>query len=179
VNPATVKAVGGEVVASGWIDQDTERGRHMWRLAKSGTLGFSFGYLIPEGGAVKRADGVREIRRLDVFEITATPAPMNNGTRVLNTKAATDPDPERPATQAELERQLIDHRLITECADADKYAQADPALTGQGPNGHGETKAYDDIRRKACGDMLALFAAADATTETKSTEPVQVATFEC
>lgn len=87
VDPETVKAVAGEVVASGWVDQDTDRGRHVWRLAKSGTLGFSFGYLIPDGGAVKRADGVREIHKLDVFEITATAAPMNPDTRVLATKA--------------------------------------------------------------------------------------------
>jgi HK97 family phage prohead protease len=77
VGSESVEAVAGEVVASGWVDQDTDRGRHVWRLAKSGTLGFSFGYLIPDGGAVKRADGVREIRKLDVFEITATAAPMN------------------------------------------------------------------------------------------------------
>jgi HK97 family phage prohead protease len=87
VDPETVEAVAGEVHASGWVDQDTDRGRHVWRLAKSGTLGFSFGYLIPDGGAVKRADGVREIRKLDVFEITATAAPMNPQTRVLSTKA--------------------------------------------------------------------------------------------
>ena len=87
VDPQSVKAVAGEGVASGWVDQDTDRGQHVWRLAKSGTLGFSFGYLIPDGGAVKRIDGVREIHRLDVFEITATAAPMNADTRVLSTKA--------------------------------------------------------------------------------------------
>ena len=87
VKPKSVKAAAGEVVASGWVDQSTDRGQHVWRLAKSGTLGFSFGYLIPDGGAVKRADGVREIRKLDVFEITATAAPMNPDTRVLATKA--------------------------------------------------------------------------------------------
>ena len=47
VNPATVEAVDGEVVASGWVDQSTDRGAHVWRLAKAQTLGFSFGYLIP------------------------------------------------------------------------------------------------------------------------------------
>jgi hypothetical protein len=71
VDPASVHEVGGEAVASGQVDQDTDRGRHVWRLAKSQTLGFSFGYLIID--AVKRADGVREIRKLDVFEVSATP----------------------------------------------------------------------------------------------------------
>ena len=60
--------------------------------ARSYTLGFSFGYLIPDGGSVKRADGVREIHRLDVFEVSAAPAPMNNGTRVLSTKALDEHD---------------------------------------------------------------------------------------
>jgi phage head maturation protease len=79
--------VGGEVVASGQVELDTDRGRQVWRLMKSGTLGFSFGYLVPEGGAFKRTDGGRTTTRLDVFEITATPAPMNAQTRVLATKA--------------------------------------------------------------------------------------------
>lgn len=84
INPASAREVNGEVVASGWVDQDTERGRETWRLAKSGTLGFSFGYLVTD--SVKRGD-IREIRKLDVFEVSATPAPMNNRTRVLSTKA--------------------------------------------------------------------------------------------
>jgi HK97 family phage prohead protease len=185
VNPATVKAAGGEVVASGWIDQDTERGRHVWRLAKSGTLGFSFGYLIPEGGAVKRADGVREIRRLDVLEITATAAPMNNGTRVLNTKAATDPDPDRTPTQAELERELIRMGIITERANADHYQRADPALTGHGQNGHGETKHIDP---RLHDEVKAINEAFDAATKAldadrkalaNTDEPIHVAEFEC
>ena len=50
----------------------------MWRLAKTGALGFSFGYLI--GKAAKRADGVQVITELDVFEVSATPTPMNNQT---------------------------------------------------------------------------------------------------
>jgi hypothetical protein len=39
---------------------------------KSGAIGFSFGYLVPEGGDYKRADGGRTITQLDVFEITVT-----------------------------------------------------------------------------------------------------------
>jgi phage head maturation protease len=92
VRPDSVHEVDGEVVAEGWVDQDTERGQQVWRLAKCGTLGFSFGYLIPDCGAVKRADGVREIHQLDVFEVSATAAPMNNGTRVLSTKAVDEFD---------------------------------------------------------------------------------------
>ena len=65
VNPAIVEAVDGEVVASVWVDQSTDRAPRV--AVKAQTLGFSFGYLIPDGGAVKRADGVKR-SRLDVFE---------------------------------------------------------------------------------------------------------------
>lgn len=70
------------------MDLDTDRGRQVWRLMKRRSIGFSFAYMIID--AVKRADGVREIRKLDVFALTATPTPMNNGTRVLATKALDD-----------------------------------------------------------------------------------------
>lgn len=102
IDPASAKAVNGEVVASGWIDQSTENGQHAWRLAKSGTLGFSFGYLIPDGGSTKRAGGGRNINELDVYEVTATPTPMNNDTRVLSVKSIEEL---RRATNA-LEREL-------------------------------------------------------------------------
>jgi HK97 family phage prohead protease len=85
VDPESVRAVGGEVQASGKVDLDTDRGRQVWRLMKSGTLGFSFGYIIT--ASTKRADGGRTITQLDVFEISAVPAPMNAETRVLSTKA--------------------------------------------------------------------------------------------
>jgi hypothetical protein len=56
----------------------------------SGTLGFSFGYIVT--AATERPGGGREITKLDVFEITATTAPMNNGTRVLSTKGLDELD---------------------------------------------------------------------------------------
>jgi hypothetical protein len=46
-----------------------------------------FGYLVPDGGATPRPGGGRHITELDVFEITATPTPMNNQTHVLSTKS--------------------------------------------------------------------------------------------
>jgi phage head maturation protease len=90
VDPITVREVDGEVVPGGWVDRDTDRGREVWRLMKSGTLGFSFGYIVT--AATGRPGGGREITQLDVFEITATTAPMNNGTRVLSTKALDELD---------------------------------------------------------------------------------------
>lgn len=88
VDPHTARVVGDEVVASGWIDQDTEVGRHAWRLVKLGTLGFSFGYLTTK--AVPREGGGRHLQDLDLFEITATSVPINPDTRVLGWKGATE-----------------------------------------------------------------------------------------
>jgi HK97 family phage prohead protease len=79
--------VNGEVVASGQVHIDSSVGAEAWRSFKSRAIGFSFGYLVPDGGATPRPGGGRHITALDVFEITATPTPMNNDTRVLNTKA--------------------------------------------------------------------------------------------
>ena len=92
VDPTSVKAVGAEVHAAGHVDLDTARGRQVWRLMKAGSVGFSFGYLIPEGGAKARPGGGRRITQLDVFEITVTPSPMNADTRVLATKALDEYD---------------------------------------------------------------------------------------
>jgi uncharacterized protein len=88
VNPESAKAIDGEVHVTGWIDQATPRGKEAWRLVKSGVLGFSFGYLVPDGGATKRADGTREITELDVFEISACSTPMNGMTRVTAWKSS-------------------------------------------------------------------------------------------
>ena len=91
IDPATVRVDGDEVIAKGFIDQSTDRGAEAWRLVKSGTLSFSFGYLIPKGGATKRPGGRFHITTLDVFEISVVPVgPANNDTRVLNWKAAAE-----------------------------------------------------------------------------------------
>jgi HK97 family phage prohead protease len=105
IRPESAKAVNGQVLVSGWIDQSTTRGKEAWRLVKSGVLGFSFGYLILD--AVKRKDGVREIRTLDVFEVSATATPMNGDTRVLSWKSrdaaqARREDPDYVPTHTEL-----------------------------------------------------------------------------
>jgi HK97 family phage prohead protease len=73
---------------SGRVDLDDELGRKVWKQLKANRLGFSFGYLATK--TRERRDGGRDLLEIDVFEISATPSPMNNMTRVLATKAATD-----------------------------------------------------------------------------------------
>ena len=109
VRPETAKAVGNEVVVEGKIDLDTEVGQHAWRMVKAGTAGFSFGYLVPDGGATKRRGGGRNITALDVFELTLTPSPMNRQTRVLGYKtaeAAANHSPRRVPTDEDLRAQV-------------------------------------------------------------------------
>lgn len=103
IEPGSAKAINGEVHVEGWVDQSTPRGADAWRLVKSGTLGFSFGYLIPEGGATKNTHGGLNITALDVFEVTATPTPMNNDTRVTGWKSEQAAEAFRAALTAELQ----------------------------------------------------------------------------
>jgi HK97 family phage prohead protease len=186
IDPATVVEVNAEVVAGGKVDLDTERGRHTWRLMKSGTLGFSFGYMVID--AVKRSDGKREIRALDVFEVSATTVPMNAGTRVLATKAADDVSD--PPSHAELECELIRAGIITRPANHADYQRLDPAVTGTGPNGHERYKSSREHERRR---MLRLLddewdskaahvrhlKQAHVPAAAKSQQPVRIATFEC
>ena len=111
---------------SGWIDQSVERGKQAWRLVKSGTLGFSFGYLIAD--AVKRDDGIREIRELDVYEISCCSVPMQHSTRVVGWKGAD----REPMSLDELRRLEARLGLTRRQQEADEFtatirAAMDPA----------------------------------------------------
>lgn len=85
IDTQSAKEVSGEVVVNGDIHLESEVGQEAWRSFKARTIGFSFGYLILQ--STKRKGGGRDITELDVFEVTATATPMNNGTRVLSTKS--------------------------------------------------------------------------------------------
>jgi HK97 family phage prohead protease len=87
IDPATARNEGGQVVVEGWIDESVEpAGKNAWRLVKSGTLGFSYGF-IPLAQSPRKGGGFH-IKEADVFEITATPIPANHETRVLGWKSA-------------------------------------------------------------------------------------------
>jgi hypothetical protein len=88
-----------EVHVNGRIDRSTARGREAWRSVKSGSLGFSIGFMAPRDRMTKREDGIRIIDVLDVYEISATPTPMNAETRVVSFKGHGD---KTPPTLAEL-----------------------------------------------------------------------------
>jgi HK97 family phage prohead protease len=89
VDPAQMAVQSNGLVVGGRVDLDTDRGQQVWKLLKSNTLGFSFGFVMNESHV--RSDGVREISSVDLYEITATFRPTNDRTRVLSTKS-TEPD---------------------------------------------------------------------------------------
>lgn len=64
---------------------DTESGREAYELLKAGALSLSVGFLIPDGAAVMR-DGVREIREVDLIEISVVGVPANPGAVVRDVK---------------------------------------------------------------------------------------------
>ena len=142
-------------------------GAEAWRSFKNRSVGFSFGYLVPQGGSAKRAGGGRSITSLDIFEVTATPAPMNNDTRVLSTKATTEPeepdaepdaeDEDPSATSGEAEKSLAEHvaelaELVAEMKTLiQPYAVRAADETDQGTT---RSRSMDPLRVKT--DALAL-----------------------
>ena len=106
IEPSSAQAIdGGRVSVDGWVDQSFERGQHTWRLVKSGTLGFSYGYLIIK--ADKRQGGGLHIKELDIFEVTATPIPANTETQVLAFKSAEELREEAKRIEREAEQDQI------------------------------------------------------------------------
>lgn len=87
VDPRSMAEMSDGLEVSGKIDLDDELGRKAWKGLKANRLAFSFGFLSTK--TRERDDGVREILAIDVYEISVTPSPMNNRTRVLSVKAAT------------------------------------------------------------------------------------------
>lgn len=124
LDPQSAKEVSSEVVATGQVDLESQMGQEAWRSFKNRTIGFSFGYLIPEGGATNRKGGGRHITALDIFEVTATPTPMNNDTRVLSTKSADELRKESDR----LERELVREQL-PDPKDAPEAEETEPQPT--------------------------------------------------
>jgi HK97 family phage prohead protease len=157
VNPSSVRVENGEVIVKGQIDQSTDRGSETWRLVKSGTLSFSFGYLIPKGGATKQPGGRFRIKELDVFEISVVPVgPANNDTRVLSFKDAEvlRSEAEKAAAPDPAALRKESDRIEREMADA-QIPELPPAS---------ETKAAEE-RPDELHELKARLATAEATLE--------------
>jgi hypothetical protein len=127
IEPSSATVKGSEVHVDGMVDRSIPRGEGAWRLVKSGTLGFSYGYIPLE--AKPRKGAGRHITALDIYEITATPAPMNADTRVTGWKALPAPD-EFAALPADERAALVGiAKQIIELHSADETVKAPPART--------------------------------------------------
>jgi HK97 family phage prohead protease len=166
IDPVSVHVENNEVIAKGWIDQSIPRGQDVWRLVKSGTLSFSFGYLFdPANGATKLQGGGYRVKELDVFEISAIPiAPANNDTRVLGWKSLTE-----EAVTKELED--LKQRLATVEQELQEYKKADE--TDEEPD---RARSVDPLRKQA--ESVALEFASDGLSLLKPPRKVEQPTRE-
>lgn len=92
VNPATARETDDGLYVEGQLDlENSEVAREAWRSMKANRVALSFGFMVTDDRL--RSDGVRELRGIDLFEISITPGPANPDTRILTVKAATNRDP--------------------------------------------------------------------------------------
>lgn len=92
VDPGSLIETDDGLQVKGQLDiHDNAVARSAWRLMKKNAVALSFGYMVVADN--KDAQGVRELRELDVFEITITPAPANPDTRFIDLKKY---DPHQP-----------------------------------------------------------------------------------
>lgn len=174
IDPMSVRVEDDEVIAKGWVDQSTPRGEEAWRLVKSGTFSFSFGYMIPKNGATKLAGGRYRIKEMDIFEISGVPiAPANNDTRVLGWKSAETAEseaPEAPEAPAEPTRE---QQLETELEEVKgQLAKAlDDLKTAEETGKEPEARPVDPLRKQA--ESTALEFASDGLSLQKPPRKVE------
>ena len=90
VDPLSMRESDEGLYVKGQLDlEDSEVGREAWRSMKNNAVSLSFGYVVTK--AQDRADGVRELEGIDLFEISVVPHPANPDTRFLSLKSATAP----------------------------------------------------------------------------------------
>jgi HK97 family phage prohead protease len=126
VDPHKTRETEDGLVVAGRVDLDTERGRQVWRALKSGSMGFSFGYLATES---HNEGDTRVLDEIDLFEISIAPAPANPRTRILAMKALEDRGDVRPGCTPPTSREFA--------------SLADPLLP------LGEAPADDELRLRA------------------------------
>lgn len=88
VDPSSLEEVDAGLMVAGKLDlEGSAVAKEAWRAMKSGAMALSFGYMVTDGA--EGEDGVYELKAIDLFEISVTPAPMNPDTRFLSLKSAT------------------------------------------------------------------------------------------
>jgi HK97 family phage prohead protease len=96
VDPGSMRELPEGLFVRGKVDLDGSTvARDAWRPMKDHAVSLSFGYLTVD--SFRRPDGIKELRELDLFEISITPAPANPDTHILETKSLGADEVEREA----------------------------------------------------------------------------------
>lgn len=74
---------------TGRLTLEVEKAREAHALMKSGALALSIGFLVPDGGA-RQSGQVRELREVDLFEISTVALPANRKARISEVKSIRD-----------------------------------------------------------------------------------------
>jgi HK97 family phage prohead protease len=86
IDPDTMQETDAGLYVEGKLDIHTsDVAREAWRSMKNGAMSLSIGYLVTADN--KREDGVRELRGIDLFEVSIVPHPASPDTRVLEMKS--------------------------------------------------------------------------------------------
>lgn len=86
IDPKSMKEMADGVYVEGQLDlKDSEVAREVWRSMKNDAIGLSFGYLVQD--QTENDDGSKDLKKLDLFEITLSAKPVNADTRVLSMKS--------------------------------------------------------------------------------------------
>lgn len=171
VDPATMREDDPGLYVEGRLDiASSEVAKEAWRLMKSDAVSLSFGYLETDGADAK--DGVHDIKAIDLFEISITPAPANVDTRLLSLKSAKNADalitgiigacndflatypddPRADAVKAVMDRMMNAGKSITDDDPAPELDSdgADPPAEGARPSLPGS----NPLRRKLAEALL-------------------------
>ena len=87
VDPQLVKETDVGLMVGGRLDlENSERAKQVWRAMKDNSVALSFGYMVIDGGE-SEDEKTYDLRELDLFEVSVTPAPMNADTKFLSLKS--------------------------------------------------------------------------------------------
>jgi hypothetical protein len=144
------------------LDTSTELGARVYELVKRGTLSWSIGYTIPEGG--RRRDGkITKLVEIDLAEISVVPTPANADARTLSIKSALrGADPDAVALR---EHEALAGAFASWFAPKSVRPTSAPEIAEER-----DLSALSMAELKSYGDEL---------TKDIETRPIQIVSFEC
>ena len=86
IDPAAMVERRDGLYVQGTLDlEESAVAKEAWRSMKAHRVALSFGFVVTD--QFKRSDGIRELREIDLFEISVVPDPANQDTRFLSLKS--------------------------------------------------------------------------------------------